>query len=50
MIYINDKGDFNSDFSADFFIGQTEVVVPRTYTEADSEGIPADFNNDFNNQ
>ena len=31
MIYISEnKGDFNSDFSADFFIGQTEVVIPKT--------------------
>lgn len=31
MIFISDsKGDFNSDFSADFFIGQTEVVLPKT--------------------
>ena len=36
MIYIDDT--------------QELVVVPRTYTEADSEGILADFNNDFNNQ
>lgn len=30
MIYISDIRDFNSDFSTDFFIGQTEVVIPKT--------------------
>lgn len=30
MIYIDDRRDFNSDFSTDFFIGQTEVVIPKT--------------------
>lgn len=31
MIYISEnKGDFNSDFSADFLREQMEVVIPKT--------------------